>query len=259
MILCFSEEGVNLFYGADGLFVPDIARTASLVRKASYRDYRLHQRRYHCRLLQDVLISRKRLLEASLEWSPWLGGRLPGPRETPKRLQVPPLAQRARWRYYTELQEMRDRLGETGTSDDEDHCSEGGGPPKLLKKYRKQVHNFESALSPELNRVPSTLASCPQGPHRCDTNSGRFLSKCLTLSEITEERFRDMLLLHRQKRLAGLDHAELDTTSVTLEEVMGRTNLSRKPLLRPRECCLLVFTALPVHQHWFPWFGIEPV
>ncbi|KAH7951064.1 hypothetical protein HPB52_004613 [Rhipicephalus sanguineus] len=42
-----------------GLLVPDIARTASLVHKASYRDYRLHQRRYHCRLLQEVLVSRK--------------------------------------------------------------------------------------------------------------------------------------------------------------------------------------------------------
>ncbi|XP_077484243.1 nuclear factor related to kappa-B-binding protein isoform X2 [Amblyomma americanum] len=225
----------------DGLLVPDIARTASLVRKASYRDYRLHQRRYHCCLLQEILVSRKRLLDACLEWGPWGGvaprlgggagsggggGATGGPRQVP-------LAQRTRWRYCTELQELRDRLGEPCTSDEDDLCSEGGGPPKLLRKYRRQVHHFESALSPELSRVPSTLAAGPQGPHRCDTGSGHFLSKCLTLSEITEERFRDMLLSHRHKRLAGLNTAELDTSSVTLEDVISRTNLSRRPQLRP--------------------------
>lgn len=222
----------------DGLLVPDIARTASLVRKASYRDYRLNQRRYHCRLLQDILVSRKRLLDACLDWGPWggvprpIGGGAAGGCGGPRQV---PLAQRTRWRYCTELQELRDRLGEPRTSDEDDLCSEGGGPPKLLRKYRRQVHHFESALSPELNRVPSTLAAGPQGPHRCDTSSGRFLSKCLTLSEITEERFRDMLLAHRQKRLAGLNTAELDTSSVTLEEVISRTNLSRRPQLRPQD------------------------
>ncbi|XP_070392903.1 nuclear factor related to kappa-B-binding protein isoform X6 [Dermacentor albipictus] len=222
----------------DGLLVPDIARTASLVRKASYRDYRLNQRRYHCRMLQDILVSRKRLLDACLDWGPWggvprpIGGGAAGGCGGPRQV---PLAQRTRWRYCTELQELRDRLGQPRTSDEDDLCSEGGGPPKLLRKYRRQVHHFESSLSPELNRVPSTLAAGPQGPHRCDTSSGRFLSKCLTLSEITEERFRDMLLAHRQKRLAGLNTAELDTSSVTLEEVITRTNLSRRPQLRPQD------------------------
>lgn len=219
----------------DGLLVPDIARTASLVRKASYRDYRLHQRRYHCRLLQEILISRKRLLDASLHWGPWGGGTIPRPGVVASGGRQVPLAQRARWRYCTELQELRDRLGEPRTSDEDDLCPEGGGPPKLLRKFRRQVHHFESALSPDLSRVPSTLSAGPQGPHRCDTSSGRFLSKCLTLSEITDERFRDMLLSHRQKRLAGLDTADLDTSSVTLEEVISRTNLSRRPQLRPQE------------------------
>lgn len=217
----------------DGLLVPDIARTASLVRKASYRDYRLHQRRYHCRLLQEILVSRKRLLDACLDWGPWGGVARPIGGAAGGGFRQVPLAQRTRWRYCTELQELRDRLGEPRTSDEDDLCSEG--PPKLLRKYRRQVHHFESALSPELNRVPSTLAAGPQGPHRCDTSSGRFLSKCLTLSEITEERFRDMLLAHRQKRLAGMNTAELDTSSVTLEEVISRTNLSRRPQLRPQD------------------------
>lgn len=48
--------------------------------------------------------------------------------------------------------------------------AEGGGPPKLLRKFRRQVHHFESALSPDLSRVPSTLSAGPQGPHRCDTS-----------------------------------------------------------------------------------------
>ncbi|KAG0411659.1 hypothetical protein HPB47_011207 [Ixodes persulcatus] len=223
----------------EGLLVPDIARTASLVQRASYRDYQLHQRRYHCRLLQEVLISRKRLLEAALDWGP--PGCPRGPRGVPPRSRAPrsrapglrvPLAQRARWRYCTELQELRDRLGDT-TTEDEDDLPEGGAPPKLLREFRRQLHRLEASLGPDMRRVASTLSAGPLGPHRCDTNSGRFLSKCLTLSEITEERFRDMLLLHRHKRLAGLDHAELDTSSVTLDDLIGRTNLSRKP--RPQE------------------------
>lgn len=231
---------IRAFFGRlrEGLLVPDIARTASLVRRASYRDYRLHQRRYHCRLLQEVLVSRKRLLETSLDWGPpgclrALRGVPPHPshRSRPPGLRVP-LAQRARWRYCTELQELRDRLGDT-TTEDEDDMPEGGAPPKLLREFRRQLHRLEASLGPDMRRVSSTLAAGPLGPHRCDTNSGRFLSKCLTLSEITEERFRDMLLLHRHKRLAGLDHAELDTSSVTLDDLIGRTNLSRKP--RPQE------------------------
>ncbi|XP_037279503.1 nuclear factor related to kappa-B-binding protein isoform X6 [Rhipicephalus microplus] len=217
----------------DGLLVPDIARTSSLVHRASYRDYRLHQRRYHCRLLQEILVSRKRLLDACLDWGPWGGVARPVGGGGGGGVRQVPLAQRTRWRYCTELQELRDRLGEPRTSDEDDLCSEG--PPKLLRKYRRQLHHFESALSPELNRVPSTLAAAPHGPHRCDTSSGRFLSKCLTLSEITEERFRDMLLAHRQKRLAGLNTAELDTSSVNLEDVISRTNLSRRPQLRPQD------------------------
>uniref|UniRef100_A0A131YGL4 Nuclear factor n=1 Tax=Rhipicephalus appendiculatus TaxID=34631 RepID=A0A131YGL4_RHIAP len=217
----------------DGLLVPDIARTASLVHRASYRDYRLHQRRYHCRLLQEILVSRKRLLDACLDWGPWGGVARPIGGGGGGGVRQVPLAQRTRWRYCTELQELRDRLGEPRTSDEDDLCSEG--PPKLLRKYRRQLHHFESALSPELNRVPSTLAAAPHGPHQCDTSSGRFLSKCLTLSEITEERFRDMLLAHRQKRLAGLNTAELDTSSVNLEDVISRTNLSRRPQLRPQD------------------------
>ncbi|CAN7984586.1 unnamed protein product [Ixodes hexagonus] len=255
---------IRAFFGRlrEGLLVPDIARTASLVRRASYRDYRLHQRRYHCRLLQEVLVSRKRLLDASLEWGP--PGCPRGPRgavpRPPRSRKAPglrvPLAQRARWRYCTELQELRDRLGDTTTEDEDDLpgdvcCAEGGAPPKLLREFRRQLHRLEVSLGPDMRRVASTLAAGPLGPHRCDTNSGRFLSKCLTLSEITDERFRNMLLLHRHKRLAGLDHAELDTSSVTLDDLIVRTNLSRKP--RP-----LAATGVSRCQMLQPWqFVVE--
>lgn len=222
----------------DGMFVPDISRTAALIRKTSYREYKVQQRKYHCNLLQDILISRKRLLEAALEWGPWQGAGGPGSRRVAQ-LQGPrasqgqapqmplrvPVAQRARWRYFTELQDLRDRLGDPATSDEDDNYPEGGHP-RLLKKYRKQLQNFEASLSPDMCRVTSTLSSAHG---RCDTNCGRFLSKCLTLSEITEERFRDMLALHRQKRLIGVEDEELDTSSITLEDVIARTNLSRKP------------------------------
>ncbi|KAH6930911.1 hypothetical protein HPB50_020818 [Hyalomma asiaticum] len=161
----------------DGLLVPDIARTASLVRKASYRDYRLHQRRYHCRLLQEILVSRKcqsiaeiiansvaseagdcnnddehepqhfgemvvelpdpsfgdavaaldllrRLLDACLDWGPWGGVARPIGGAAGGGFRQVPLAQRTRWRYCTELQELRDRLGEPRTSDEDDLCSD---------------------------------------------------------------------------------------------------------------------------------------
>ncbi|XP_013784419.1 nuclear factor related to kappa-B-binding protein-like, partial [Limulus polyphemus] len=212
----------------DGVMAPDVAKMTALLRKATYREYRYQQQQYYCRLLQEILISRKKLLDAASVLPPHQHVKIE--QFTPK-TRDPTLEDRTKWRYFSELQSVREECGELDTSSEDENYPEGS-PLKLTKKHKKQLHNLETALNPDMHRVVSTIAT-GSGIH--NSGSGRFICRSLATCEMTEERYREMLLKHKRRKMDKEKHPELDVSNISLEGLIARTNMTRRPTPKPLE------------------------
>lgn len=204
----------------DGYLAPDVSKVASLLKKAQYREYKYQQQHYYYRLLENVLISRKKLLDAASMLSP--DNNIKIENFAPK-LRNKSIQERTKWRYFSQLQEVREECGELDTSSEDENYP--GSPPKLTRKLKKQVQSLEASLSPDMHRVVSTVTPAP-GFH--DGGPNKPLNHSLAMFEMTEDRYREMLLRHKQRREGKEDHPELDTSNISFEDIIARTNCIKR-------------------------------
>lgn len=89
-------------------------------QKKTYNAHRYQRRRYYFRLVKDILLSRQQLLETAFSQPP---GVLPKveriPHHPPPRTS--PAEQRARRRYFQELAAVRQEVGESDHSSEDDN------------------------------------------------------------------------------------------------------------------------------------------
>ncbi|XP_046383131.1 nuclear factor related to kappa-B-binding protein isoform X2 [Ischnura elegans] len=208
----------------NGHFRPDIAKMRSIMKKVQQREYRYRQRRYYFRVMKELLVSRRRLLEAAF--------RLP-PDTSPRAERIPPppksfpVAWKTRRRYFRELACIREEVGESSQSSEDENYPDGP-PPKLSKKQKKQLLALESSFTPDVKLVTSTLAVKPSG---FDLESN--VTSNYNPYEITDETYKAMLLKHKKRRSAGDDHPELNTRGIMIQDVAQRCQTTKRQLVRP--------------------------
>ncbi|XP_069681281.1 nuclear factor related to kappa-B-binding protein-like isoform X2 [Periplaneta americana] len=206
----------------NGYYRPDIAKMRSLMRKAQFREYKYQQRRYYFRLMKEILLSRQHLLETAFSQPP---GALPKmeriPHHPPPRNS--PAEQKARRRYFQELAAIRQEVGESDHSSEDDNYPEGP-PPRLSKKQKRQLSTLECSLSPDMRHVTSTLSLKPSG---FDLESN--VTTSYNPYELNEELYKALLLNHKRRRMEGDDHPELNILGITTQDIAMRAQLGKRP------------------------------
>lgn len=207
----------------DGFLAPDIAEISQALKKAAYREYKNQQQQYFYRLLKDVLISRKKLLDAAHTLPPDQRVNMQQFTAKPKDAT---LCERTRLRYFSVLQDVREECNALDTSSEDENYPESS-PPKVTRKHKKQLQILEASLSPEMTRITSTTALPPGHP-----GGDHFLNRCLDMIEVSDERYREMLITHKQRRLNEPNHPELDVSKVDLDDLISRSNIAKRPLTK---------------------------
>ncbi|KAJ4431725.1 hypothetical protein ANN_20327 [Periplaneta americana] len=211
----------------NGYYRPDIAKMRSLMRKAQFREYKYQQRRYYFRLMKEILLSRQHLLETAFSQPP---GALPKmeriPHHPPPRNS--PAEQKARRRYFQELAAIRQEVGESDHSSEDDNYPGNslpkGPPPRLSKKQKRQLSTLECSLSPDMRHVTSTLSLKPSG---FDLESN--VTTSYNPYELNEELYKALLLNHKRRRMEGDDHPELNILGITTQDIAMRAQLGKRP------------------------------
>ncbi|KAL4715763.1 hypothetical protein ACJJTC_006342 [Scirpophaga incertulas] len=183
-----------------GNYRPDIAKMRKFLKKARVKQQRHKVKTYYARLLPEVLVSRERLLAAAKAAPPGPVPRLALiPPKPSSKNNYKPLYVRAKQRYFEELAAIRSEVGGE-QSDDENYPD---GPPENPLKKRKQA-NISNNM--DIN-VLGTLGGS-DGSHPTSM-------ECL----------KNILTTHRQRRQYRENHPELNTTSITLEDIKQRVAL----------------------------------
>ncbi|XP_054719703.1 nuclear factor related to kappa-B-binding protein-like [Uloborus diversus] len=219
---------LNQFFSRlkDGFLSTDVVEVTNALKRANYREYKNQQQQYAYHLLRDILISRKKLVDATHSLPPDQTVKMQQFIAKPKDAT---LSERTRLRYFSTLQDLCEEIGENDTSSEDENYPECS-LPKVSKKYKKQVHINETLSSPEFARVTSTISSLPGHP-----SSGHFFNHLIDMFEVSEERYREMLSTHRLRTVLDPDHPELVISHIDLKEITSRSNLNKRPNNRGSE------------------------
>uniref|UniRef100_A0A3B3T9K8 Nuclear factor related to kappa-B-binding protein n=1 Tax=Paramormyrops kingsleyae TaxID=1676925 RepID=A0A3B3T9K8_9TELE len=178
----------------DGYFNPEVVRYRQLCAKSQKKRHLYSLQQYYHRLLKQILISRKELLEQASRSGPDLAMKRRYP--SPSRGEAQEL--RARRRFYRILREVKSECGDgTLSSDDEDMGSWSPAPQS------------PSSPTPTVSlRVLPTLSTQDMKTTGYFCNILRCVYKCLSV--------------------CGQDHPDLMTVDLHLGDIMSRVNIGRK-------------------------------
>ncbi|XP_048471337.1 nuclear factor related to kappa-B-binding protein [Rhincodon typus] len=183
----------------DGYFNPEVVKYRKLCMKSQYKRYLYSQQQYFHKLLKQILVSRKELLELA---------RKSGPDMTLKRKYQAISSQkeeekRAQNRYEKILREVKEECKDNSTSSDEEEmCSWLPGSP---------THPMSPSVA---LRVVPTLS----------TQDMKTVSK----PELGDDDLKIMLRKHVEKRRLQPDHPDLATGDVTFNDIVTRMNAGRR-------------------------------
>ncbi|KAK7482554.1 hypothetical protein BaRGS_00026155, partial [Batillaria attramentaria] len=207
----------------DGNLSPDIARYASLCRKFKYREYKFSQQNHFSHLLQEILISRQRTL-----------GQLNGlPPDKPLKFHHSPpkerhkgIKHRVRKNYTRILKEAREECGLEDTSSEEEESV------STNQRSRRQLFKSLGPIPSPEPTTPSVVATYASRPSTLNGDiSGNHTSKRprpISPVEISEEDYKQMLKNHKRKKLDTPDLSELETQSITLQDILSRCQAGKK-------------------------------
>ncbi|XP_077985640.1 uncharacterized protein LOC144440211 [Glandiceps talaboti] len=212
----------------DGYLAPNVAKYSELCRKAKYKDYKHSQQRYYHKLLQDILISRQKLLDTAVRNGPDTPAAVKRPQAVPYETTI---EYRTSKQYYRVLQECRQECGELDTSsEDEAYPGHPLGDKKKTKEHSSS-HIDSTSTTPSSPRIISTLTPRPMSVSGLDNSqhvqSSQTSQSHSSNTEMTEDEFKRMIKLHRKRRSMN-EHPDLDTTGINLQDVITRTNPNRK-------------------------------
>ncbi|XP_041030135.1 nuclear factor related to kappa-B-binding protein isoform X1 [Carcharodon carcharias] len=183
----------------DGYFNPEVVKYRRLCMKSQYKRYLYSQQQYFHKLLKQILISRKELLELA---------RKSGPDMTLKRKYQAISSQkeeerRVHSRYEKILREVKEECEDNSiSSDEEELCS-----------WLPNSPTHPTSPSVALRAVPTL---CTQD------------MKTVNKPELGDEELKIMLRKHVEKRRQQPDHPDLATGDLTLNDIITRMNAGRR-------------------------------
>ncbi|CAN9501298.1 unnamed protein product [Ophioblennius macclurei] len=184
----------------DGYFHPEVVKYRQLCAK-SQKKRQLHSlQQYYHRLLKQILVSRKELLDFAVH----NGLDFPPKRRLPNKTQAEMREPRVRRRLSRILKEVKTECGDSNASSDDDDISLWTPTPQS-----------PSSPTPTMSlRVLPTLFTQDM--------------KTTEKIELGEQDLRVMMQNHREKRKRQPDHPDLITSDIHLGDILSRANIGRK-------------------------------
>uniref|UniRef100_A0A3B4G978 Nuclear factor related to kappaB binding protein n=1 Tax=Pundamilia nyererei TaxID=303518 RepID=A0A3B4G978_9CICH len=184
----------------DGYFNPEVVKYRQLCAK-SQRKRQVHclQQYYH-RLLKQILVSRKELLDFAVQ----NGLDFPHKRRLPTKTHAEMREARVTRRLSRIMKEVKAECGDSNASSDDDDISPWTPAPQS-----------PSSPTPTVSvRVLPSLSTQDM--------------KCTEKIELGEQDLKVMLQNHREKRKRQPDHPDLITSDIHLGDILSRANMGRK-------------------------------
>uniref|UniRef100_A0A8C5CQD2 Nuclear factor related to kappa-B-binding protein n=1 Tax=Gadus morhua TaxID=8049 RepID=A0A8C5CQD2_GADMO len=183
----------------DGYFNPEVVKYRQLCAK-SQRKRRLYSlQQYYHRLLKQILVSRKDLLELAVH----SGLDVPQKRPLNPRGQLEPQEPRIRRRVGRILREVKAECGDSNASSDDD----GESWPPAPQSPSSPTTSLPLRVLPSLSTQDMKTAEKP---------------------ELGVQDLKSMLQNHREKRKRHPDHPDLVTSDIHLGNMLSRVNIGRK-------------------------------
>ncbi|XP_038635334.1 nuclear factor related to kappa-B-binding protein isoform X2 [Scyliorhinus canicula] len=183
----------------DGYFNPAVVKYRRLCMKSQYKRYLYSQQQHFHKLLKQILISRKELLELARKSGPDMALKrkyqaISSQKEEERRVQS---------RYEKILREVKEECEDNSiSSDEEEMCS-----------WLPSSPTHPSSPSVALRAVPTL---CTQD------------MKTVNKPELRDEELKIMLRKHVEKRRQQPDHPDLATGDLTLNDIITRMNAGRR-------------------------------
>ncbi|XP_041864016.1 nuclear factor related to kappa-B-binding protein isoform X3 [Melanotaenia boesemani] len=184
----------------DGFFNPEVVKYRQLCSKSQRKRHLYSLQQYYHRLLKEILVSRKELLDFAAH----NGLDFPPKRRLPNKTQAEMREPRVRRRLSRILKEVKTECGDSNASSDDDDMSLWTPAPQS-----------PSSPSPTVSlRVLPSLSTLDM--------------KTTEKVELDELDLKVMLQNHREKRKRQPDHPDLMTSDIHLGDIISRTNIGRK-------------------------------
>uniref|UniRef100_A0A672SR93 DEUBAD domain-containing protein n=1 Tax=Sinocyclocheilus grahami TaxID=75366 RepID=A0A672SR93_SINGR len=182
----------------DGYFNPEVVKYRLLCAKSQKKRHIYSLQQYYHKLLKQILVSRKELLDLAVRSGPELAVKRRYPAPSHKEM----LEQRVRCRVGHILKDVKTECGDSNVSSDED------GESSWLP-----VPQSPSSPTPTVSlRVLPSLSTQDM--------------KTRDKPELGEKELRAMLHRHREKRKRQPDHPDLMTSDLHLGDIMTRVNIA---------------------------------
>ncbi|XP_023277341.1 nuclear factor related to kappa-B-binding protein [Seriola lalandi dorsalis] len=184
----------------DGYFNPEVVKYRQLCSKSQRKRQLYSLQQYYHKLLKQILVSRKELLEFAVH----NGLDFPPKRKVPNKSHAEMREPRVRRRLSRILKEVKTECGDSNASSDDDDISAWTPAP-------------QSPSSPTPTVALRVLPSL-------STQDMKTTEKI----ELGERDLKAMLHNHREKRKRQPDHPDLTTSDIHLGDILSRANFGRK-------------------------------
>ncbi|XP_036846344.1 nuclear factor related to kappa-B-binding protein-like isoform X2 [Oncorhynchus mykiss] len=182
----------------DGHFNPEVVMYRELCAKSQKKCQLYSLQQYYHKLLKQILVSRKELLELAVRSGPDIAVKRKCPARTPGEMQE----QRFRGRVCWILREVKTECGDRYPSSDDDASSLPTPRPPSSPTPTVFVRVLPSLSTQDM--------------------------KTTAKPELGEKDMRAMLRRHREKRRRQPDHPDLMTSDIHLGDMMSRVDVGRK-------------------------------
>lgn len=205
-----------------GYFYPDVVKYKKLCRKATYKEYKIQQQRYHRKVLREILISRQEILDQIGRQRP--GEPIKTSGHTPS-TDALAMEHRVNTRFKRILSECRQQFqGGNVSSDDEERVPPPFGPAMgIFMAPFNTMPGVLSGFHPMFGAGLPFTAGYHGFPYPPPTTH-----RVTSPNVVTEDDFQIMIQVHRKRRLLNEDHPELDTRFTSFQDIIFRTNPSKK-------------------------------
>uniref|UniRef100_A0A3P8VPC7 Nuclear factor related to kappaB binding protein n=1 Tax=Cynoglossus semilaevis TaxID=244447 RepID=A0A3P8VPC7_CYNSE len=184
----------------DGYFNPEVVKYRQLCAKSQRKRQLYSLQQYYHRLLKQILVSRKELVEVAtqngLDFSP--------KRKFQTKTRAEKREPRVKRRINRILKEVKNECGDSNPSSDDDDVSLWNPAP------------------------PSPSSPTPTVPLRVLHSLSTQDMKTAEKVELGEQDLKVMLQNHREKRKRQPDDPDLMTSDIQLADILSRTNIGRK-------------------------------
>ncbi|XP_074528568.1 nuclear factor related to kappa-B-binding protein isoform X2 [Halichoeres trimaculatus] len=194
----------------DGYFNPEVVKYRQLCAKSQKKRQLYSLQQYYHRLLKQILVSRKELLEFAVQ----NGLDFPPKRKLPTKSPAEMREPRVRRRISRIMKEVKAECGDSNASSDDDDISLWNPAPQS-----------PSSPTPTVSlRVLPSLSTQDM--------------KTTVKVELGEQDLKAMLHNHREKRKRQPDHPDLMTADIHLGDILSRTNIGRRGAVSLFDLCL---------------------